>query len=366
MYLNNPDLEPFYLYILSRLPVRRLDIFEHWRAQAGTFEAVYLSSERQLKELGWGYELVLKFREIKNEWSVEKLVNVVEKTNVSMVTYLDTDYPAMLREITDPPPVLFFRGQLNKSEACIAIVGSRKMSNYGLGMIPKIAGPLVNAGVTIVSGLAYGIDSAAHTESVNRQARTIAVLGTGVDEKSIYPRGHLKLAHQILETGGLLISEQPPGTPGLPHHFVARNRIIAGLSLGVIIVECKVKSGALITADYAADFNRNLYAVPGPAYSALSAGPHELIRNGAMLITCGEDVLQDIKLDLAQLPETAKPKPKFSELEQRVLECMQDEPQSATEIIVATNASTEIVMQTITLLELRGAIKEINNKYYKT
>ncbi|HEX3095894.1 MAG TPA: DNA-processing protein DprA, partial [Patescibacteria group bacterium] len=180
--------------------------------------------------------------------------------------------------------------------------------------------------------------------------------------ESIYPRGHLNLAHQILDNGGLIISEQPPGTPGLPQNFVARNRIIAGLSLGVIIVECKTKSGALLTADYAADFNRNLYAVPGPAYSSLSAGPHQLIKNGATLITTGDEVLEDLHVVLAQLP--SKPQMPFSELELRVLKCMQDKAQSINEISEAVNLPISEVAKATTLLELSGAIEDAGNNTY--
>ncbi len=283
---------------------------------------------------------------------------LLAKTHVRTVSYFDERYPALLKEITDPPPVLFYRGKLvNHKEACVAIVGSRKMSSYGLLALPKITSPLIDAGVTIVSGMAYGIDSAAHAQSLKLQSRTIAVLGSGVDDDSIYPRAHFKLAHEILDNGGLIVSEQPPGTPGLKHHFVARNRIIAGLSLGVVIVECKTKSGALLTADFAADFNRNLYAVPGPIYSSLSEGPHQLIRDGAMLTTSGEEILDDLAISINQLP--LKTKQKFSEIEQRVLECMQDAPCSIDQLIDELNLSANEIASTIVALEIKGVIKNL-------
>lgn len=352
------DLEPIYLYILSLLPVRRLEQFESWRKAAGSFEAVYLASEDQLATWGLGLELIIKLRQIKQENSVEDIAANLQHTAVHTLTYYDSRYPKMLKEIYDAPPVLFYRGTLGEpDETCVAIVGSRQMSSYGSTMMPRIAGPLIDAGVTIVSGMALGIDGAAHIEAIKRGARTIAVLGCGVDEASVYPRAHFRLAQQILDCGGLLVSEQPPYMPALRHHFIARNRIIAGLSLGVAIVECKLKSGALITADYAADFNRNLYAVPGPAYSSLSNGPHKLIRDGAALITKGEEILEDLALSLTELP--LKPSMQFTDLELAVLKCIHNTPATVDAIAKEVKLNTVDISQTITMLELRGTVKNL-------
>ncbi len=276
----------------------------------------------------------------------------------------DPRYPKLLKEIHDPPPVLFYRGELgNPNEACVAIVGTRKMSLYGSAVIPKICAPLIEAGVTIVSGMAYGIDSAAQSECVKRNGRTIAVLGSGVDDDSIYPRAHFRLAQDILNNGGLIISEQPPGTPGFKQNFIARNRIIAGLCLGVVVVECKIKSGALLTADFAADFNRNLYAVPGPIYSSVSEGPHKLIRDGAMLTTSGEEILADLAISLNQLP--LKPKQKFNGPELHVLECIQDGEILLEDLVETASLPTAELTSLLTLLEIKGAIKIIGNNIIK-
>lgn len=353
--LNSPDLEPLYLYILSLLPIRQLTVFDKLLKQYGSFEAVVLNPP---------FEFAERLRKIKSENSVEKIFLDLEKTGVKVLPYYNSDYPKLLKEIHDAPPVLFYRGALkDPNEDCIAIVGSRKMSSYGATIMPIFAKPLIDADVTIVSGLAYGADSAAHIESVKQGARTIAVLGSGVDDDSIYPRAHLKLAHDILDNNGLIISEHPPGMPGLKQNFIARNRIIAGLSLGVVIVECKTKSGALLTADFAADFNRNLYAVPGPVYSSLSEGPHLLIKNGAMLTSNGDEILDDlaiakpdIKLKQKRLTEDS-----FTENERRVLKCMQDSPATTDAIIKATNLATHQVTQIITTLELKGVIKNLGS-----
>lgn len=347
------DLEPLYLYILSRLPIRRLVVFEQWLEEYGSFEEVYLNPPP---------ELAGRLPELKAKLSPETLFKALAETGVNILPYYDERYPKLLREIYDAPAVLFYRGRLgDPDETCIAMVGSRKMSAYGAAATPLIARPLINAGVTIVSGLAYGADSAAHAVCVGQQARTIAVLGSGVDDDSVYPRAHLRLAHEILDCGGLLISEHPPGTPGLKQHFVARNRIIAGLSSGIVITECKVKSGALITADFAADFNRNLYAVPGPIYSSLSAGPHQLIKSGAALISSGEEILADMALSSPQTNKKLAEQQRalFTATELRVLECMQDEPVTIDALTEAACLPSQEVANIITTLELKGYIKSL-------
>ena len=177
---------------------------------------------------------------------------------IQKVSIEDKQYPKILKEIPEPPKVLYFRGQLLPNENCFAIVGTRRCSDYGKQIALEIAGNLTIAGLTIVSGLAEGIDTYSHLAAVEKGKRTIAVLGTGVDEKSLYPQSNLKLAKSILETGGCLISEYPPGTHGSKFTFPERNRIISGMSLGVLVIEAKQKSGALITAMWAKRQGKNL------------------------------------------------------------------------------------------------------------
>jgi len=176
---------------------------------------------------------------------------------IKTITIKDKSYPKLLKEIKDAPEILYVRGRLNPNEQCFAVVGTRMCSPYGKQVALEIAGDLAEAGLIIVSGLAPGIDTFAHTATVERNKRTITVLGTGLDEKSIYPQSNLKLSQRILETGGCLISEYPSGTPGSKFTFPQRNRIISGLSFGVLLVEAKQKSGALITANWAKKNKKN-------------------------------------------------------------------------------------------------------------
>lgn len=203
-------------------------------------------------------------------------------------------YPEDLKKIQNPPQILYFQGKILPKETCFAIIGTRLCSDYGKQMALEIAGDLTEAGLTIVSGMALGIDTFSHLAAVERGKRTIAVLGTGLDEKSIYPRENIKLARTIIKTGGCLISEYPPGTRGTNFTFPERNRIISGMSLGVLVIEAKQKSGALITANWAEKQNRKVFAVPGPVHSSNSKGCHHLIKRGAKLVENSKDILKDL------------------------------------------------------------------------
>ncbi len=215
---------------------------------------------------------------------------------IKTVKIEDKNYPQLLKEIDDPPKVLYFKGELKPEEICFAVVGTRMFSIYGKKIALEISKELSETGLTIVSGLAPGIDTFVHRSVVENKKRTIAVLGTGVDEESIYPRENLKLARMILENKGALISEYSPGTRGSKVTFPQRNRIISGLSLGTLVIEAKEKSGALITARYALEQNREVFAVPGQIDSLNSKGPHYLIKNGAKLVEKVDDILSEINL----------------------------------------------------------------------
>ncbi|PIZ87982.1 MAG: DNA-protecting protein DprA, partial [Candidatus Nealsonbacteria bacterium CG_4_10_14_0_2_um_filter_39_15] len=215
---------------------------------------------------------------------------------IKEITTQDENYPRSLREIKDAPEVLYSKGELKAEEKCFAIVGARRCSDYGKQIALEIAGDLAEAGLTIVSGLAPGIDTIAHQATLERKGKTIAVLGTGIDEESIYPQSNLKLAEKILESGGALVSEYPPGTRGTQFTFPQRNRIISGLSLGVLVVEAKQKSGALITADWARKQRRLVFAIPGSIYFSNSKGCNNLIKNGAKLAESADDILKELNL----------------------------------------------------------------------
>lgn len=214
---------------------------------------------------------------------------------IKTISIEDKEYPKFLKEIPESPKTLYFRGKILPTENCFAIVGTRCCSDYGRQVASEIGEALAESGLTIISGLAEGIDTHAHLSAVKREKRTIAVLGTGLDEKSIYPQTNLKLVKKILETGGCLISEYPPGTRGSKFTFPKRNRIISGMSLGVLVVEAKRKSGSLITAMWAKRQGKKVFAVPGHVHSLNSKGCHYLIKKGAILVENANDILKELK-----------------------------------------------------------------------
>jgi len=220
---------------------------------------------------------------------------------IKKITIKDKDYPKLLKNISNPPEILYVRGTILSEENCFAVVGTRMASAYGKQVASEIAGELSEAGLTIVSGLAPGIDTFSHRVVVEKKKRTIAVLGTGLDEKSIYPKENINLAKKILENNGCLISEYPPGTPGSKFTFPQRNRIISGLSLGVLVIEAKQKSGALITTNFASLQNRKVFAVPGSIYCLNSKGCNYLIKNGAKLVENAKDILRELNLKSLRL-----------------------------------------------------------------
>jgi len=280
---------------------------------------------------------------------------------IKTISIEDKNYPKLLKEIKDPPKILYYLGELKPQENCFAIVGTRRYSPYGKQVALEIAGDLAEAGLTIVSGLAPGIDTFAHTATIERNKRTIAVLGTGLDEKSIYPQSNLKLAQKILETGGCLISEYPPGTSGAKFTFPQRNRIISGLSRGILVVEAKEKSGALITASFAFSQKRKIFAVPGPIYSSNSKGCHYLIKKGAKLVENANDILQELNL-LCLTPGIKQSGE--NEEENFILDALKEGALYIDEIIKRTKLPAATVASTLAILEIKGKEKNLGGNIY--
>jgi len=284
-------------------------------------------------------------------------------SEIKEISIEDGNYPKLLKEIKDPPEILYYRGEILAEENCFAVVGTRMASSYGKQVALEIAGDLAEAGLIIVSGLAPGIDSFAHQVVVERGKRTIAVLGTGIDEKSIYPQSNLKLAEKILETGGCLISEYPPGTPGSKFTFPQRNRIISGLSLGTLVVEAKQKSGALITAHHAFSQNRKVFAVPGPVHSSNSKGPHYLIKKGAKLAENANDILKELNLPLST-PGVDYSVTGENEEENLILNVLKEGALDVDRIIEKTKLSAAKVASTLAILEIKGKVRNLGGNIY--
>jgi DNA processing protein len=281
------------------------------------------------------------------------------------ITIKDKNYPEKLKKIKKAPEILYFKGEIKPDELCFAVVGTRRCSSYGKQVALEIAGNLSESGLTVVSGLAPGIDTFAHTAVVEQGRRTIAVLGTGLDEKSIYPKENIKLARKIIDSGGLLISEYPPGTRGTRFTFPDRNRIISGLSLGTLVIEAKEKSGALITANYAFSQKRKVFAVPGLIYALNSRGPHILIKKGAKLLDKADDILQELNLPahLASRGEVGGYNNQTLE-ENLILNTLKEESLYIDKIIEKTKLKAAIVASTLSVLEIKGKVINLGRNIY--
>ncbi|MEW6448814.1 MAG: DNA-processing protein DprA [Bacillota bacterium] len=283
----------------------------------------------------------------------------LKRADVDFVTLIDENYPALLREIFDPPAALFFRGELQAEETAVAIVGTRRCSNYGRLVAEGFGRELAEAGISVVSGLARGIDTAAHRGALAGGGRTIAVLGAGLDV--CYPRENWRLMEEIAVKGAV-VSEFPLGIPAQPWQFPVRNRIIAGLSRAVVVVEAGERSGALITADLALEYGREVMAVPGNVTSPVSRGPNNLIKMGARPVTCAADVLEGIGMGtvFGQIRGT----PALNDLEATLFELLNHEALSRETLIQRTGAPAHRVLAGLVYLELKGLIRSLPGGLY--
>lgn len=299
-----------------------------------------------------------------SEWKrAEGVLKDCEKEGIVIVPFQSNEYPEGLKEIPDPPPLLYTIGSLEYEDRfSLAIVGPRNPTDYGIRVADMMASSLSRSGITIVSGMARGIDTAAHIGALKTQGRTIAVLGSGINVP--YPPENRGLMKQIARQGAV-ISEFPPGTLPEKGNFPRRNRIISGISLGVLVVEAAKKSGALITAHYALEHNRDVFAVPGMITSGRSAGTNKLIRSGAILVERPEDILEEIAPQLkGYLKEKRGTDLSLTEEERNIVSFLSPEPVHIDEIKRATNLPTERLLALLTGLELRGIIEQRPGKRF--
>ena len=283
--------------------------------------------------------------------------------DIKTVALDSCSYPSRLRLIKNPPKLLYYAGEMVAEENCLAIVGSRICSPYGKETALEMAKKAAQSSLTVVSGLAAGIDSMAHQAAVQAKKRTIAVLGGGLDFQSFYPKQNLRLAGQIIENGGVLISEYPPKTKPANYTFPQRNRIISGLSLGILVIEARIKSGALITADYAKKQNKKIFAVPGPIQSSSSRGCNLLIKKGARLTETIQDVLNELGLDCSEKPESSFLKSDDPK-ELLILKLLEEGSLNIEKIIGKTKINAAEAAGIISSMELKGIITDLGGNNY--
>ena len=331
----------------------------------GSSGAVLRALASQLRDVeGVGPKLTARIAAARDEIHAEEEIELCRQSGVAIITQADPQYPRALKEIVDPPAVLFVRGQWEPRDAvAVAIVGTRHATQYGLRQAERLAGSLARAGVTIASGLARGIDAAAHRGALGAGGRSIAVLGSGV--LNVYPPEHKELADEVASHGAVF-SEAPPRAAPMAGVFPQRNRIISGLSLGVMVVEAGERSGALITARHAMEQGREVFAVPGRIDDRTSHGCHRLIRDGAKLVQSPEDVLEE----LGPLVEPAlggdgqvvrHPAELLLEgVERQVLAAIGGDATAIDDLVTATGLSPAQVLSTISVLEMRHVIRRLS------
>ena len=331
------------------------------------FKAAFEASLKELVLAGIDEEIAKTFVDFRSGIDLNVELAKLDSEQIKILSFRDPQYPKLLLEIPKFPPILYYRGVMDEAdELCLAVVGTRKITGYGRMVVPQLVEPLVEAGATIVSGMAFGVDSAAHEIAVKSGKRTMAVLGGGLDEKSLYPKNHALLAKQILDAGGALLSEYPMGTPNFKQNFVARNRIISGLSVATLIIECDLESGTLITAKHALDQNRQLFAVPGPIYSPQSQGPNNLIKMGAKAATSADDIFQDLNLDFVPNVKADKGQNQIgdSKEESAILKLLNHEPIIINELIKQSGLNPADVTSALTFLEMKGKVKNLGGQQY--
>lgn len=264
----------------------------------GSAKAAYNADRKQLMTIGLGQKLIEEFIDFRNKFNFDSYFFRLKKKGIEVVCAEEQSYPETLKEIYDTPPVMYVKikeaGLISKifSQKTIAVIGTRKMTNYGKEVTEKITSQLVKKGFVVVSGLARGVDRVAHETAIKNRGITVAVFGTGLE--SVYPPEHKALAAKIVESGGALISEFPLYAKITKANFIVRDRIISGLSLGVVVTEAAERSGAMVTARFAAEQGREVFAVPGPITSVTSNGTAELIKKGAKLVYNVQDILDEI------------------------------------------------------------------------
>lgn len=328
----------------------------------GSLEIAWQAPAEGLRAAGLPPKTLENLLRIRRDCTIEKIWENVQRRDLSVLTWEDEGYPRLLREIDQPPPVLFVRGSIEpEDDWAVAVVGTRRVTTYGRQVAEELGAFLAQNGITVVSGLARGVDRIAHEAALKAGGRTVGVLGSGVDR--IYPPEHQHLA-ELMAKQGAVISDYPLGTPPDSANFPPRNRIISGLSKASIVVEASQESGALITATFAVNQGREVFAVPGGIYSPQSKGANRLIQDGAHPLLRFEDILEELHLGKVHEHQTARTLLPADVQEARFLQILADEPQHVDEICAISGLPIDQVSATLTVMELKGMVRQDGGMNY--
>ncbi len=324
-------------------------------------EEVFRASLTDLKEVGRLNSVIAeRIVRFSNSQLIEDQIEFMDRCGVKLITFIDDDYPENLRQLHDSPPMLYVKGEIREGDKlAVALIGSRRATIYGKLMAQRLATGLVNSGITIVSGMARGIDTASHRAALHNGGRTIAVLGCGVDV--VYPPENRSLMEEIARKGAV-VSEFPMGTKPLAGNFPTRNRVISGLSLGVVAVEARMNSGVFSTVRWAADQGRDVFAVPGNVSSKMSIGTNILIKHGAKLTTDVVDILEELNLE--QPARKTEELPSLPKEERNVLEILDSTPKYVDEICEKTSLPVSRTLSVLLSLEMKELVSQLPGKLF--
>lgn len=373
-------------------PVTFKKLYTHF----GSAKVIWHADVKEIAESGLSEKLIQKFTQFRGTFSILEYERELQRKKVKYITQTDAEYPVLLKQIKNPPIVLYVKKDSaqvahenflvrqrvgsstinpNRSLAnahsenfvtsprCIAVVGTRRITEYGKEVTQQFTQELVEHGFTIISGLAYGVDAVAHETTLQNNGKTIAVLGCGVD--CCTPRENQQLYNSIVKTGGAIISELPLQHPPTKGSFPSRNRIVAGMSLGVVVTEGAEDSGALITADYAFKFGRKVFAVPGPITSNLSKGPYKLIKKGAKLVTSAQDIISELGITSSTsiTGSTGRKIKVGTKEEEMILRLLENEALTFDEIVRRSKINSAKIGSLLSIMEIKGFIKSTGGSY---
>lgn len=354
-YLNALSLIP------SLGPAKLKRLLDYFKIEENIWHASFSELQKAKIDNQTIEEIIHKRKEI----NPEKEWGILATENIKVLSILDEEYPKILKNIHTPPPILYLKGQIKPDfNYGIAIVGSRKATNYGQEATYRLAYELAQNGLTIISGFALGIDSISHQAALEARASTIAILGSSLLNNELYPQLNKKFVQPILEHNGALISEFAPGTLTLKQNFPRRNRIISGISIGVLIIEASETSGSLITARYGLEQGKDIFAVPGSIFSSNSCGTNNLIKMGAKLVTNAQDILDELHLEkIKEKIEVRKILPATCE-EAKILEILSSEPTHIDIITKEGGLNASLTNSTLIMMEMKGKVKHMGGNMY--
>ena len=332
----------------------------------GDIETAYKASLSDLSQIdGLSVKKAEKFVDKRKNLDIEKIYNTVLEKGIKYFTFDSPNYPKMLKEISDPPAVLYYKGnpEVCNFEKTVAIVGSRKASFHAKEAVEKIVSELEGTDICIVSGLASGIDTSAHTSALKHNLKTIGVIASGFD--FTYPASNKNLYKQIEEGGGLVVSEYYPTFEPLKFRFPQRNRIVSGLSYGTLVAEASMRSGALITANLTLEQGRELMCIPGLISNPNTEGIYKLLKNGAALVTCAKDILEALNWEIKPVQQLQISLSDLTDDEQKIYDALEVEEKGFDELSVITKINTNDLLINLTTMELKGIIRQVAGDRYK-